>query len=150
MLTLQEDQEAGEDHYKDFARTVTFLQNNQAATDRFKLLLEDYRRELLRLGSNGTEVIQALGRQVEDTLRRVMSRIERLAVSNDRNGMLQVIPSGQLTLRSSEVGAYLRLQKIARVLEQGDLLEYWKSAPYLLNFMDGYEIKVAFDEARIR
>ena len=147
MLTLQEDQEAGEDHYKDFARTVTFLQNNQAATDRFKLLLEDYRRELLRLGSNGTEVIQALGRQVEDTLRRVMSRIERLAVSNDRNGMLQVIPSGQLTLRSSEVGSYLRLQKIARVLQQGDLLEYWKSAPYLLNFMDGYEIKVRFDEA---
>lgn len=146
MLTLQADRDAGDDHYKDFASTVAFLQKNPEATGRFKLLLEEYRRELLRLGADGTGPIHVLGRQVEETLRRVMSRIERLAVSNDRNGMLQVIPSGQLQLRVSEVESYLQLQRVARVLRQTDLMEYWKSAPYLLNFMDHYEVKAAFNE----
>ena len=36
---------------------------------------------------------------------------------------------------------------MADVLEQGDLVEYWKSAPYLLNFMDVYAFKQALKEA---
>lgn len=40
----------------------------------------------------------------------------------------------------------MTLQKISRALGQGDVLEYWKSAPYLLNFMDGYRLKKAFQK----
>ena len=147
MLTLQTDRDDGEDHYEDFLRTVKFLQNDAAATERFKLLLAEYRLELLRIGNHGTENLQRLGRLIEDTLRRVMSRTERLAESADRNGMLEIIPCAQMHLDSAEVETYLHLQKVARLLEQSDVLEYWKSAPYLLNFMDQYEIKDAFQEA---
>jgi hypothetical protein len=147
MLTLQTDRDDGEDHYEDFLRTVRFLQNDAAATERFKLLLAEYRLELLRLGNHGTEDLKRIGRLIEDTLRRVMSRTERLAESADRNGMLEIIPCAQMHLDSAEVETYLHLQKVARLLEQSDVLEYWKSAPYLLNFMDQYEIKDAFQEA---
>lgn len=88
-----------------------------------------------------------MGGQVEVALRRVMSRNERLAASEDRNGMLQVVPCDRMHLDAAEVETYLHLQKVARLLKQGDLIEYWKSAPYLLNFMDNYEIKDAFQEA---
>jgi hypothetical protein len=147
MLTLQSDRESGEDHYQDFVRTVSFLQTDQAATNVFQSLLGDYRRELLRLGNNGTTELRRIGGQVEAALRRVMSRTERLAASEDRNGMLQVVPCDQMHLDPAEVETYLHLQKVARLLEQGDLVEYWKSAPYLLNFMDNYEIKDAFHDA---
>ena len=36
---------------------------------------------------------------------------------------------------------------LGQLLEQSDVLEYWKSAPYLLNFMDQYEIKDALHDA---
>ena len=32
-------------------------------------------------------------------------------------------------------------------MEQGDVVEYWKSAPYLFNFMDNYALKQAFKDA---
>lgn len=32
-------------------------------------------------------------------------------------------------------------------MEQGDVVEYWKSAPYLFNFMDSYALKHAFKAA---
>jgi hypothetical protein len=147
MLTLQSDREEGEDHYEDFVRTVSFLQNNQTATEQFKSLLADYRRELLRLGNNGTEQLRRIGGQIETALRRIMSRTERLAASEDRNGMLQVVPCEHLQLDPAEVETYLHLQKVSRLLEQGDMVEYWKSAPYLLNFMDNYEVKDAFHDA---
>lgn len=147
MLTLQSERDDGEDHYEDFLRTVKFLQNDAPTTERFKMLLAEYRRELLRLGNGGTDELRRIGRLVEDNLRRVMSRTERLAASEDRNGMLQVVPCENLHLDPAEVETYLHLQKVARLLEQSDVLEYWKSAPYLLNFMDQYEIKDAFHDA---
>jgi len=147
MLTLQSERDDGEDHYEDFLRTVKFLQNDGPTTERFKLLLAEYRRELLRLGNGGTDELRRIGRLVEDNLRRVMSRTERLAASDDRNGMLQVVPCENLHLDPAEVETYLHLQKVARLLGQSDVLEYWKSAPYLLNFMDQYEIKDALHDA---
>ena len=147
MLTLQTDRDDGDDHYEDFLRTVKFLQNESTTTERFKLLLAEYRRELLRLGNDGTNELRRIGRLVEDTLRRVMSRTERLAASEDRNGMLEIIPCEKMHLDAAEVETYLHLQKVARLLGQSDVLEYWKSAPYLLNFMDHYEIKDALDVA---
>jgi hypothetical protein len=134
MLTLQQEQEDDRGHYGDFIQTVRFLQNNPAQTDQFERLLDDRHQEMLQ-------------REVEQTLRRIMVRTERLAVTTNRNGMLHHVPSSNMRLEPEEVATYLQLQKLARILSQNDTMEYWKSAPYLLNFMDGYEFKVAFEEA---
>ncbi|MDA0698837.1 MAG: helicase-related protein [Chloroflexi bacterium] len=147
MLTLQEDQAEGDDHHQDFRRTVDFLQNNASDSRDFSALLEEYRRELFRMGSDRTNQACELASQVSATLRRVMVRTERLSVSEDRNGMLRVVKPAALRLEPREVRAYVQLQRIARILKQNDAMEYWKSAPYLLNFMDQYEIKDAFEEA---
>src|SRR5690606_16838449 len=42
---------------------------------------------------------------------------------------------------------YLTAARIARALEHHDVIEYWKSSPYLLNFMDDYQFKESFTEA---
>jgi hypothetical protein len=36
---------------------------------------------------------------------------------------------------------YLALNRVAKALDHDDVLEYWKSAPYLLNFMEEYDLK---------
>ena len=43
------DEASGDDHYRDFLETVQFLYDDDAASANFKLLLSEYRDELLRL-----------------------------------------------------------------------------------------------------
>jgi hypothetical protein len=76
-----------------------------------------------------------------------MVRTERLASSTDRNGMLQQILPQKPGLLISDVADYVSLQSMAAFMEKSDVMEFWKTAPYLLNFMDEYTLKSAFSEA---
>jgi hypothetical protein len=61
--------------------------------------------------------------------------------------MLIEVRSEKARLAPQDVLSYVGMENVAEVLEQGNVLEYWKSAPYLLNFMDEYKIKQQFEEA---
>ena len=73
-----------------------------------------------------------------------MARTERLASDSQRGGMLLDAPPADASLHAVDVRAFLGAQRIADTVEQGDVVEYWKSAPYLFNFMDDYALKKAF------
>lgn len=135
---------ATDDHYKDFVRTARFLYTDVAEAERFEELLEQYRRELFRLASGEESRLLVIKRELELALRKVMVRTEKLANSEDRDGMLKEV-AAHSQLSSTDLRDYLSLQNIARMLDQPDTLQYWKSAPYLLHFMDGYKLKDAFD-----
>lgn len=140
--------EAGDDdHYRDFLDTTGFLfDGHQQVTD-LRGHIGTLRRELLRLDSGGVERIPAVRNRIEEILRQVMVRTERLAVTGDRNGMLETVSSDETTLAREDVEAYLNLQAVARELDHPDTIEFWKSSPYLLNFMEGYGLKRAFTRA---
>jgi len=138
---------ADDDHYADFVRTLKFLQPDAIESARLEALLADYRRELFRLGNGGGERLPEITRELETRLRKVMVRTERLAASVDRNGMLGDVRSPHATLAVTDVQSYLSLEKVAEALDQHSPLEYWKSAPYLLNFMEDYELKRSFNKA---
>ena len=55
--------------------------------------------------------------------------------------MLREVPCAGLELTGEDVQDFLSLQKIGREVNQPRVLEYWKSAPYLLSFMDDYKLK---------
>jgi hypothetical protein len=139
------DADADDNHYKDFERTLRFLQGDAAATSRTAALLEEYRRELRNLADGTAERLRDIKTRLERELRRVMVRTERLAASEDRNGMLVEATStaGALTVRDAMT--YRALQKVADAVEHHDTVEYWKSAPWLLSFMDDYKLKEDFE-----
>jgi hypothetical protein len=136
MYTMAHD--VGEDHYRDFVDTLCFLTDGNTAG--LEGLLRDYRDELLRVNADSGSVAKARD-ALETGLRRVMIRTERLAGTDDRDGMLVEVPShGQLM--PSDLRAYLSIQRLARWLEEPDATEYWKSSPYLMSFMESYKLKV--------
>ncbi len=135
------DESGGEDHYADFLATIRFLQNAPTRTARCAGILEEYRRQLLRLTPGDGAPLRGLKGELERELRRVMVRTERLAVTPDRDGMLHHVPGASLGVTQSEAVTYHGLGQIARALEQADPVEYWKSSPYLLSFMEDYELK---------
>jgi hypothetical protein len=134
-------------HYDDFRRTLDFLLADKAPQSRYTEILSRYRHELFRLAEAGPGALTLVQRELEAALRHVMVRTERLANSTDRNGMLIEVPPTGLRLEAADLGQYLTLQEVAETLEHHDTLEYWKSAPYLLNFMDEYKLKHDFSEA---
>ena len=69
-----------------------------------------------------------------------MVRTERLAVTDDRSGML-ADRKLQARLEPNDVRRFGMVDRLSRLLSAGDPTDYWKSAPYLLNFMEGYELK---------
>jgi hypothetical protein len=84
---------------------------------------------------------------VEAALRKVMSRTERLAVTPNRDGMLAERPLPDLRLEAADIRAYRSVHEIARIVDQGDVLEYWRSSPYVLNIMEGYKVKAGLKDA---
>ncbi len=146
MYTLSAESQE-ENHYEDFVRTLRFLHLDPAETAAFEGVLDDYRREIFRLGNGSLERLPALKGDLESRLRQVVARTERLAVTEDRDGMLVEASRDGLQLTAPDVVSYQKLRRVAAAIEAGDVLEFWKSAPFLLNFMEDYEVKRAFTRA---
>ncbi|MCX6842874.1 MAG: helicase-related protein [candidate division WOR-3 bacterium] len=143
MYTISGEGEEG-DHYEDFIATLRFLQDNTDSTEDFRRLLAEYRREIYLLGIGKASRLHEVKAEMEERLRRVMVRTERLAASVDRDGMLREHLGDDVRLESTDVQQYVALNRIATHLDCRAPLEYWKSAPYLLNFMDDYSMKEDF------
>ncbi|MBN1274241.1 MAG: hypothetical protein JXB26_18415 [Candidatus Aminicenantes bacterium] len=142
MYTMHHE-EAGEhieNHYEDFIRTVNFLFHDEDKTKTFEGKLEAYRHELFCAGEDFERLLEGKKR-IEQDLRKVMIRTERLARTLDRNGMVKEVEGGFCRVRLEDIHQFSALDKISRVLGGRDVMEFWKSAPYLLNFMDEYDIK---------
>lgn len=140
MLTLASQGEE-ENHYEDFLDTLRFLASGGDAFPAVSAAVDKFRLALLRLRSGGAiEDVLAAKQDVERGLRSVMVRTERLAATEDRSGMLAEarIPA---RLEAPDAAAYVTVQKVADALGERDLVEYWKSAPYVLNYLDGYQVR---------
>jgi len=147
MYTLH-DEEGSDDHFADFIQTVRFLHHDEQKTEPFRQQMQAYRRGLFRYDTESRDAVVQARRAVEDDLREVMVRTERLAATPDRGGML-VSHESRLPIRADDLQHYMAVQRVAKAVEYGDTLEFWKSAPYVLNFMDGddYQLKEKFVQA---
>ncbi len=138
MYTLRDEQE--DDHYADFLRTARFLMGPDD-TRAFAVELREFRRALMDVGSGDDRALLRRKRQIEARLRRVMVRTERLAVTSDRSGMLADHELPGASLATSDVRAFATVDRVSRHLRTGDVTDFWKSSPYLLNFMNDYKLK---------
>ncbi|MDI3331911.1 MAG: DEAD/DEAH box helicase [Micrococcus sp.] len=144
MYTLP-DEPDGEDHYRDFTDTIAFLTGKEQArevTRQLGLLREG----ILQGTAEGQAAAETARSAVETTLRKVMSRTERLSATPDRDGMLSERSLGPMTLDEVDLQGWLAADAIARQVGGQDPFEYWRSAPYAPNLMDkhGYQLQEQF------
>lgn len=137
MYTLSD--EPDDDHYADFLQTCRFLMSREEAI-MFSGELRDFRRALFDFETLGEAGLLRRKRAVERRLRRLMVRTERLAVTEDRSGML-ADRRLDARLEPNDVRSFAMVDRLSGLLSAGDPTDYWKSAPYLLNFMEGYQLK---------
>lgn len=134
-----------EDHYEDFLDTTRFLLNDEAKVGRLKTTLGQYRTNLTRAAGGASHDLGAIKSDLQTQLLGVMCRRERVGSTVDRDAMV-VEPRATTHIAPSDVAQFLTLERVRAHLDTHDLVELWKSAPYLLNFAKKYQFKQRLEE----
>ena len=139
MLSL--DHENEDDHYEDFLKTLGFLFDNddQKIAD-IKNEFRRFRQALYRLGGDKGLEAKRVRACLEDHLRSVIVRTERIDETRSRNAMVEEPPEPAV-LTAADLKAARFIDRIAQAVGAGETIEYWKSSPYLVNFMGEYDLK---------
>ncbi len=140
MYTLSNEDE---NHYSDFIETLSFLFDSPEKLEEVKLNLEAYRNALV--GGHGDSDMRVVQESLRSLLMSVMVRTERVGFTSDRNSMLVEVPVAA-ELCVADLKQAVGTARFAATLSAGNVIEYWKSAPYLLNFMKGYVFKKNFEK----
>lgn len=136
-----------EDHYADFLGTTRFLMGgDEARVDALQRGLARYGGALKRAAAGGVDEVAGAKSTVEDALRAVMARTERVGASEARDAMVEE-PRLELALSVGDVRQYLAADALFRVVGAHDPIVFWKSAPYLAHFMRGYKVNQQLAEA---
>ena len=132
---------SGDDHYKDFLATTRFLvKEDEDRVSKIEQAFKSYREALI-----GGEKVDECRQEAQTQLTRVMSRTERPTVGE--SGMGLELQEALDPPTAEELAGYVSMDRMAQELETSIHVDYWKSAPYFLNFMDGYKIGRTFKEA---
>ena len=142
MYTMYHEQER-DDHYEDFLRTIRFLFGAEEKTKAFEEDLAKYRDVILAHETMEQSGSTKIKNRIESRLRKIMVRTERLTSAVDQTQIIGEAQTGCGTLKPGDLRGFSILDKVSSQFGAGDAVEYWKSAPYLLNIMDrdGYKIK---------
>ena len=149
----------GEDHYRDFRTVLRFLTGDDTAVLKE---YEHHRRalyhQLFSLQKDGLNVSPEHRKEIERILRSVICRTERQIVAQDPGAMIldkwrqSSIPFGLPDIRN-----YVATDQIAAALSKayqgrrhviGRPIEYCKSAPHPLSYLDGYALKELLKECQ--
>lgn len=146
MYTMH-NEEATADHYKELLKVVEFLFDSPKEKEQFQQSLADYGRALRNFSPEQPNALLKAKTEIEERLRRVMVRNERVGFSKDHNAMLEGVEE-MPRLKVGDLQAFALFDKVAKELRAGEVVEYWMAAPYLLNFMErDYKLKKEFAKA---
>lgn len=144
MFTLDQENDE-DDHYPDFIRTLNFLFNDSGKVDTVKNLLSEH-RTALHACAKGSVCQPGKKAELERALLKVMCRTERVATTPDHNSMLrEILPERMAPLTPADLQHAKTVDEVATCVKAGEPIEYWKSAPYLINFLKHYELRHKLD-----
>ncbi|MCA0209304.1 MAG: hypothetical protein LCH74_09600 [Proteobacteria bacterium] len=129
-----------EKSYDDFVGLMRFLGGDKQA-DLLAGALDAFDHALRAPQPDSAAVIAARDR-AQSLLRRVMSRTERTQSSGLQDAM--VVPDVRvLASQDGDLTGALATRRLSKLLKTRDGIDYWKSAPYFLEFMRGYQFRTA-------
>ncbi len=141
--TMNDLQNREGDSNKEFMGVVEFLLGEGGARD-FKIVWENYYQKLAEISGDNLTILQAAKSDAEQQMYRCICRTERLQGNVFDRSKARELSVDELS--TADITSYTELQQLTMDLGIGNFpVEYVKSAPYLLSFMD-YKIKTKIEE----
>ena len=132
-FTYAEESAGGAGHYEDFLKTVKFLAASERPVDAVRADLDALRQAAL-----SGEPTAAIRDRVQARLRRWIARTER--PTDDRRTTTLDVAASPFRVRAEDFSGWVALKRVADEVGGPLGIEYWKSAPYFLNFLSGYRV----------
>lgn len=148
----------GEIHHKEFKTVLKFLSSDRKAADwnefeRHRNLLFDFMRRSDPSPEKADEALQAK-QSLEGFYRDCMVRTERISVAENKDALIiDKLKDNALMPTEAEIRSFLQADEIADYLNKKHdhhlpvPIEYAKSAPYILSFLEGYQQRTAILDA---
>lgn len=142
--TLEELNESGSDeHFSDFKSVVNFLNKHEADNAEFHESWENYNAVLSHIESADYDIVLVAKQQAEESLYKSMCRTERF-----NKGLIKTVIE-DVELTPDDIKAYFQSRSLIDLVNikakdrafSSFPIEYVKSCPYPLSFMDKYKIK---------
>ncbi len=143
MYTCDSDVDETENHYDDYLDTLRFL----FRSDENRVSEVEHSTKAFRdcLSEDGDQWIEAKA-NLEKLLKRVMCRTERVALTHEFDAMIKEV-CVKLPLLASDLKEAPKLDALARYLEADNVITYWGSVPYALNFLRDYDLGDKLEKA---
>ena len=141
--TLEEINEDGKDeHYEDFMKVMDFLFIDKKDAADFQTKWQRYSAALKRTDIQDLGPLVEVKDDAQESLYGHMCRTERF-----NSGILDDSHVAYIDVLPEDIVSYAQGQSLLDQLEIGNLpIEYVKSSPYLLSFMDRYVLKQKVDK----
>jgi hypothetical protein len=155
-FTGDDDIERGEDHYKDLNRVLEFLLKGEPEKlKRYHAHRQQLHRQILDVARGDLTSLSGEHRDVvEFILRSSICRTERNSVSVDPNAMIRdVWKTEMIPFARGDIENFRLADRLAVTLARFNCpvvapIEYCKSAPFPMSFLDRYKIREHLDEHR--
>lgn len=130
-----------DEQYQDFNKLADFLFDGREDIV-FQQVWHDYSKELCHISLDNLDILIAKKNIAEDTMYEAMSRTERYRNSSQDDTYLKI--------STGDIASYCQMQEVlgeCNKMSEGRFgvktlpMEYAKSSPYLLSFMDKYKLK---------
>jgi len=141
MLTLAGDAPEDGDHHRDFLDVLQFLfgaEDGALRRDEIAAEMRRFRSAIQALPA-GFDTARTIRLGLEEQLRRVIARTERVAETADRDAMIREVHH-EVDLRKDDLIEARTIAAVATAAGAPNTVEYWKSSPWLLNMMRGYKL----------
>jgi hypothetical protein len=142
MLTLDADAPEDGAHHEDFLSTLRFLfgpERGAAAVQDIDAEMRRMRAAMLGLPGAFDAALEAKT-AIEIQLRQVIARTERVDFTADRDSMMSEPPIPTV-IEPRDLQEAVAVSAVARAAGESLPVDYWKSTPYLLNFIGTYALK---------
>lgn len=147
FTTGQEEQELGEVHHKEFEQVLDFLHyGNAFKTENYRTCRKRF-HELMKNAVEGDMEDHGVKQELEAMYREVMSRTERLLVSDDRNTLVKTVTDDRSALLEADIWDFVRTDRMVQTLkeETGHAMhagvDFSRSSSSPFSFLDQYQVK---------
>ena len=142
--TLEEiDEMHVDEHYSEFLDVMKFLKNDKNAMNSFKAIWSNYSVCLRELSEGNTTVIQAAKNDAENAMYENVCRTERITEQDTADMIDDGNVKESLNVYESDIKSYVQAQNVLRDMEASfnTPIDYVKSCPYIMSFMNDYQLK---------
>lgn len=142
--TMEEIEEADspDEYYREFFQVIEFLLNDKGKMDHFSEVWSDY-SVALREVIQGDAAVLHLKKKAEDEMYGLMCRTERISVMDTGDYIDDSSVHHALSISEGDIHTFVDMGRMLRDIgeDRSLLVDYAKSSPYLMSYMNHYKVK---------